>query len=257
MSKITPYPLRIVKCAKASRGKSIRKSCPPEKPKHPFLNGKRGDGFPLTIAVTLCLLLIICGISEYFRLTIIAQGVRDAVQQTVISTINDNFDDVYHAVREGYAAGYSPTDDDSWVESIDTGNIYAQLAVNMDGVGLDRCRADVQAFADFSVACSLSHQLQHFNLAGAQALFGRGAHPRHEASGDGGGQNGVSPGGGAYGAEQLFTGGIFQQIAGCPGLDSAQDIGVRIVGGQDDDTGRWLLGQDRLNGSHAIQAGHA
>ncbi len=53
------------------------------------------------------------------------------MQQTVISTINDNFDDVYHAVREGYAAGYSPTDDDSWVESIDTGNIYAQLAVTL------------------------------------------------------------------------------------------------------------------------------
>ena len=131
MSKITPYPLRIVKCAKASRGKSVRQPRTPEKPKRPFLKGKRGDGFPLTIAVTLCLLLIVCSVSEYFRLTIIAQGVRDAVQQTVISTINDNFDDVYHAVREGYAAGYSPTDDDSWVESIDTGNIYAQLAVTL------------------------------------------------------------------------------------------------------------------------------
>ena len=131
MSKIMPYPLRIVKCAKAPRGKPVRKPCTPEKLKHQLLKGKRGDGFPLTIAVTLCLLLIICGVSEYFRLTIIAQGVRDAVQQTVISTINDNFDDVYHAVREGYAAGYSPTDDESWVESIDTGNIYAQLAVTL------------------------------------------------------------------------------------------------------------------------------
>ena len=131
MSKITPYPLRIVKCAKASRGKSVRQPRTPEKPKRPFLKGKRGDGFPLTIAVTLCLLLIVCSVSEYFRLTIIAQGVRDTVQQTVISTINDNFDDVYHAVREGYAAGSSPTDDDSWVESIDTGNIYAQLAVTL------------------------------------------------------------------------------------------------------------------------------
>ncbi len=64
MSKITPYPLRIVKCAKASRGKSVRQPRTPEKPKRPFLKGKRGDGFPLTIAVTLCLLLIVCGVSE-------------------------------------------------------------------------------------------------------------------------------------------------------------------------------------------------
>ena len=70
-----------------------------------LLKGGRGDGFPMTIAVTLVLLLIFCGISEYFRVSIISQGVRDSVQQAVISTINDNYDDVYHAVREGYAAG--------------------------------------------------------------------------------------------------------------------------------------------------------
>src|SRR5574344_135407 len=96
-----------------------------------LFKGERGDGFPLTIASTLCLLLIFCGISEYFRVTIIAQDVRDAVQEAVISTINDNFDDVYHAVREGYAAGYSPTEDGAWEESIDTGNIDAQLAATL------------------------------------------------------------------------------------------------------------------------------
>ena len=57
--------------------------------------------------------------------------VRDAVQEAVISTVNDNFDDVYHAVREGYAAGYSPTENGGWEESVDTGNIYAQLAATL------------------------------------------------------------------------------------------------------------------------------
>ena len=153
MSKITPYPLRIVKCAKASHGKFTKKPCTPQKPKHPLLKGKRGDGFPLTIAVTLCLLLIICGISEYFRLTIIAQGVRNTVQQTVISTINDNFDDVYHAVREGYAAGYSPTNDESWVESIDTGNIYAQLAVTL---GLTPTKGGYASYAGDNLEYTIS-----------------------------------------------------------------------------------------------------
>ena len=41
--------------------------------------------------------------AEFSRLWIIAQGVKEAAQQAVISTVNDNYDDVYHAVREGYA----------------------------------------------------------------------------------------------------------------------------------------------------------
>ncbi|WP_294852408.1 hypothetical protein [uncultured Oscillibacter sp.] len=95
--------------------------------KRHLMKGAHGDGFPLTIAVTLCLLLIFCWISEYFRMTLIAQGVRNALQQSVISAINDNYDDVYHSVREGYAAGWMPTDD-AWEESVDTGNIYVTLA---------------------------------------------------------------------------------------------------------------------------------
>lgn len=95
-----------------------------------ILKGGRGDGFPMTIAVTLVLLLIFCGISEYFRVAIIAQGVREALRQSVISTINDNYDDVYHAVREGYAAGYAPKDE-GWEESLDTGDVYAHLAFTL------------------------------------------------------------------------------------------------------------------------------
>jgi len=58
------------------------------------LSDKSGASFPLIVAVTLALLLIFCGVSEYFRLMIIAQGVRDTMQAAVISTVNDNYDDV-------------------------------------------------------------------------------------------------------------------------------------------------------------------
>lgn len=152
MSKVLPYPLRIVKCAKKAIGKTTKKSNSRSKT-HPLLKGKRGDGFPLTVAVTLCLLLIFCGISECFRVTIIAQGVRDAVQQSIISTINDNYDDVYHAVREGYAAGYMPTDDESWEESIDTGNIYAQLALTL---GLTSTGDSYESYAGDELEYTLS-----------------------------------------------------------------------------------------------------
>lgn len=90
------------------------------------LKDKSGSSFPLIIAVTLALIMIFTGISEYFRLMIIAQGVRDAVQDAVISTVNDNYDDVYHGVREGYSGGYQPVVDD-FQESLDYGDIYGRL----------------------------------------------------------------------------------------------------------------------------------
>lgn len=62
----------------------------------------------MILAIVLVLLMLFCAIAEFSRLWIIAQGVKEAAQQAVISTINDNYDDVYHAVREGYAAGWYP-----------------------------------------------------------------------------------------------------------------------------------------------------
>jgi len=91
-----------------------------------ILKDNRGEAFPLIVAISLALIMIMCGITEYMRLNIIAQGVRDAVQTAIISTVNDNYDDVYHGVREGYSGGYQPTDA-SFEESLDYGEIYAQL----------------------------------------------------------------------------------------------------------------------------------
>ena len=51
------------------------------------LKGKGGSGVPMAAAVTLALLVIFCGISEYFRLQIIAVGVRDALEDAIISVV--------------------------------------------------------------------------------------------------------------------------------------------------------------------------
>ena len=91
-----------------------------------IIKDKRAASFPLIIAITLSLVLIFSGISEYFRLMIVAQGVRDAVQAAVISTVNDNYDDVYHGVREGYSGAYQPIASD-FEESLDYGDIYNRL----------------------------------------------------------------------------------------------------------------------------------
>lgn len=95
-----------------------------------ILRDRHGTSFPLVIAVTLALLMVFCGISEYLRLLIVAQGVRDAVQAAVISTINDNYDDVYHGVREGYSGGYQPKDG-TFKESLDYSDIYGKLEQNL------------------------------------------------------------------------------------------------------------------------------
>lgn len=78
------------------------------------------------IAITLVLLIIFTGISEYLRLLIVAQGVRDAVQAAVISTVVENYDEVYHGIREGYSGGYQPMAEDFY-ESLDYGDIYGRL----------------------------------------------------------------------------------------------------------------------------------
>ena len=48
------------------------------------------------------------------------------MQEAVISTVNDNYDDVYHGVREGYSGAYQPLAGD-FEESLDYGDIYGRL----------------------------------------------------------------------------------------------------------------------------------
>ena len=68
-----------------------------------ILEEHQGTAFPLVIAVVLALLLLFCCVSEYFRLQIITAGVREALQDGVITVVNDNYAGVYHVIREGYA----------------------------------------------------------------------------------------------------------------------------------------------------------
>lgn len=113
------------------------------------LHNNKGNGFPLAVAVTLCLILIFTGISEYFRLMIIAKGVRDAMQSAVISTVNDNYNDVYHGVREGYSGGYQPIDSE-FEESLDYGDIYDRL-VNILGL-TDNSKISSEGKIEFTVS---------------------------------------------------------------------------------------------------------
>lgn len=119
----------------------------------PIFRRRSGEGTPMILAIVLVLLMLFCAIAEFSRLWIIAQGVKEAAQQAVISTVNDNYDDVYHAVREGYAAGWYPDGTGRWDESIDTGDVYGQLS---ETLGLENTAGGYQKISGGEVEYTIS-----------------------------------------------------------------------------------------------------
>lgn len=103
------------------------------------LNERRGNALPLACAIVICLLLLSSAIMEYIRLTIIANGVHDALQAAVISVSTGNYDETYSSLREGYSGGYNKVGG-AWREKLDKGDIYAELD---DLLGLDESHTKI------------------------------------------------------------------------------------------------------------------
>ncbi len=93
-----------------------------------ILKNKDGNAALMVCVIILCLLLIFSVVSEYLRLQLIAKGVRDAVQSSVISVAVENYDDVYNGLREGYSGGYSLDSSDVWISRIDSGSVLSNLS---------------------------------------------------------------------------------------------------------------------------------
>lgn len=72
-------------------------------------------------------MIIIGAFAEYSRLFIIAQGVRNALQSSVITVATENYNETYNGLREGYSGGYV-LDADAWVEIVDTADVYQRLS---------------------------------------------------------------------------------------------------------------------------------
>lgn len=60
-------------------------------------------------------------------LQIITAGVREALQDGVITVVNDNYAGVYHGIREGYAGGYQASGETGWEPDVIEGDIYTYL----------------------------------------------------------------------------------------------------------------------------------
>ena len=91
-----------------------------------ILNNK-GNAIPLACAIVVCLLLISSVMMEYFRLNVIAGGVRDSLQAAVLSVATQNYDEVYNGLREGYSGGYSKDTNGAWRAEMDIGDVYTEL----------------------------------------------------------------------------------------------------------------------------------
>jgi len=60
-----------------------------------IIKDKKGMSYPLTVALVLALLIALCVLAEFFQLSIIAYGVRNALQESVISVATTNYNEVY------------------------------------------------------------------------------------------------------------------------------------------------------------------
>lgn len=98
------------------------------------IRNKSGNALPLACAILICLLLISSVIMEYIRLTVIANGVRDGLQTSVIAVSTQNYDKLYNGMREGYSGGYNKEAGGTWQEKLDYGDIYTELVLKL---GLD------------------------------------------------------------------------------------------------------------------------
>ncbi|MCI8392230.1 MAG: hypothetical protein HFI35_16525 [Roseburia sp.] len=91
-----------------------------------LMRDRKAMSYPLTISLMLTLLMLLGVLTEFFRLYVIACGVRDTLQEAVISVATSNYNEVYDGLREGYSGGYYMTGD-GWEACLDYGDIYQQL----------------------------------------------------------------------------------------------------------------------------------
>ena len=105
---------------------------------------------PAAVAATIAMLFIILGVSEYMRLVITAAGIKDAMESAVVSVVNDNYNEVYHA-------GYEP-DDTGFAASVDHGDIYGRMCFLL---GLEE---DGNSYVRYNNSGELEYRLKNLSV---------------------------------------------------------------------------------------------
>ena len=107
------------------------------------LKNQEGNAALFAVVMVLALALLFSVVSEYLRLQIIASGVRNALESSVISVATENYADVYNGLREGYSGGYALNQSDRWAEQFTTGDVMANLSRTLGLVGGVKYAGDV------------------------------------------------------------------------------------------------------------------
>lgn len=71
-----------------------------------ILKCKKGGGNLFTVAIIIIIFMLFLCVTEYFRLLIISQGIRDTLNSSVIMTVTENYNESYHPTREWYYATF-------------------------------------------------------------------------------------------------------------------------------------------------------
>ena len=101
------------------------------KPEPSFLESERGGSMIFPVVLVMSLIIIMGGMLEFFRMQIIAQGVREAVKAAVLAVASNNSEAIFGGVREGYSGAYELAGE-NWKGTLNEGDVYGELDAALD-----------------------------------------------------------------------------------------------------------------------------
>jgi hypothetical protein len=131
---------------------------------------------------------------------------------------------------------------------------YVELGEDVLEIALGGVLGDVHDVGDLLVGQAFGEFVEDFDFARGEGFefLALG-----EAIGDFGGDPFFAGGDGAEGRDELFAGGVFQDVALGAGVEGLVDVFIAVEGGEHDDAGGAVGEADFLRGLHAAFEGHA
>lgn len=92
-----------------------------------------GLTIPVIAVLLLILLMLFCAMYEYLRVVTIVMQLDQAVELSVQGVAQENWDEIYQGIREGYAGTYTKDElTDEWEEVMNREQILAQMKKMID-----------------------------------------------------------------------------------------------------------------------------
>ncbi|GHV18552.1 hypothetical protein FACS189425_07540 [Clostridia bacterium] len=93
-----------------------------------LLKDRRGSMQILAVVALMVTLILFTGIREAYRLSLVSEGLRDALQNAVVQVATSNYNGTYQGQRQGYSGGYDKADPAAaWTEALNRGDVRNAL----------------------------------------------------------------------------------------------------------------------------------